>query len=161
MAEIKFWRNENRTMLKDVVPLATPYNIAIEASSLCNMNCIYCAHSRKNHGVYEGNMSMELFERVISDIKAFPQKVKLIDLYAFGEPLCHPYLAKMIEIIKNADIAESVGFTSNGLLFTHDRTDKIIASGVDTYGFLYKVLIKQCMRKCVVFQLILKNSMPI
>lgn len=131
MAEIKFWRNEKRTMLKDVVPLDTPYNIAIEASSLCNMKCIYCAHSRKDHGVYEGNMSMELFEKAIDEIEEFPEKVKLIDLYAFGEPLCHPQLAKMIAMIKDADIAESVGFTSNGLLFTHERTDEIIASGVD------------------------------
>ena len=27
MAEIKYWREEKRTMLKDVVPLDIPYNI--------------------------------------------------------------------------------------------------------------------------------------
>lgn len=36
MAEYRQWREENRTYLKDVVPLDTPYNIKVEVSSLCN-----------------------------------------------------------------------------------------------------------------------------
>ena len=132
MAEMKYWREEKRTMLKDVVPLDTPYNIGIEVSSLCNARCVYCAHSTKNHGLYEGNMTWELFERIIRDIKEFPQKIRLIETYSFGEPLCNPDLAKMIAYIRQNDICEKINFTTNGLLFTPKRIDEILAAGVDT-----------------------------
>lgn len=73
MADFRYWREENRTFLKDVIPLDTPYNIGIEASSLCNANCIYCAHSTHNHGVYEGNMSLELLENYSRNTAVFGQ----------------------------------------------------------------------------------------
>lgn len=132
MGEVKYWREEDRTMLKDVVPLDTPYNIGIEVSSICNARCVYCAHSSKGHGLYEGNMTWELFEHIISDIKEFPQKIKLIETFSFGEPLCNPNLAKMIKTIKNEDIAEKINFTTNGLLLTKSKIDEILAAGIDT-----------------------------
>lgn len=60
MVETRYWREENRTFLKEVIPLDTQYNIGIEVSSLCNARCVYCAYSRRDHGVYEGNMPMDL-----------------------------------------------------------------------------------------------------
>ncbi|MBR3624699.1 MAG: radical SAM protein, partial [Selenomonadaceae bacterium] len=132
MANIKYWRNEKRAMLKDVVPLDTPYNIGIEVSSLCNAHCVYCAHSLKNHGLYEGNMTWELLERIVDDVKEFPEKIKLISTYSFGEPLCNPFLAKMIAYIRDADITERINFTTNGLLMTPNRADDILAAGVET-----------------------------
>lgn len=132
MAQIKYWREENRTYLKDVIPLDTPYNIGIEVSSLCNARCVYCAHSKHDHGVYEGNMSMELFAKVIEEIHRFPTKIRLIETYSFGEPLCNPNLEKMIAIIREEGIAERINFTTNGLLFTPKRVDALMEAGIDT-----------------------------
>ena len=129
MAELKYWREQNRTRLKDVVPLDTPYNIGIEVSSLCNARCVYCAHSTKTHGLYEGNMSMELFEKIISQIKEFPRKIKLIETYSFGEPLCDPHLPEMVGRIHEEDVAEKINFTTNGLLFTPKIIDELFANG--------------------------------
>lgn len=132
MAEYKQWRNEDRTYLKDVVPLDTPYNIKIEVSSLCNAECNYCAHSKPDAGgVWQGNMSMELFEKIIDDIKKLNHRPKLIEMYMFGEPLCNPNLAKMIARVKEENIVDTIAFTTNGLLFTPERIDSIIAAGVD------------------------------
>lgn len=132
MADLKYWREENRTFLKDVIPLDTPYNIGIEVSSLCNARCVYCAHSRKDHGVYEGNMTMELFRKVIDEIHRFPKKIRLIETYSFGEPLCNPHLEEMIAIIRQENVAEKINFTTNGLLFNKKRVDALMAAGVDT-----------------------------
>lgn len=133
MAEIKYWREENRTLLKDVIPLDTPYNIGIEVSSLCNARCVYCAHSKRDHGVYEGNMPMDLFEKIIGEIHRFTKKIRLIETYSFGEPLCNPNLEKMIGIIHRENVAEKINFTTNGLLFTPKRVDALMAEGgVDT-----------------------------
>ena len=131
MAVFKQWRNEDRTFLKDVIPLDTPYNLQIEVSSLCNARCVYCAHSKKNHGVYEGNMSLELFERILEDAKQFPNKFKVVEMFGFGEPLCNPNLEKMIVMVKNANLAEKINFTTNGLLITPERANSLIDAGVD------------------------------
>ena len=131
MAEFKQWRNENRTYLKDVIPLDTPFNLKVEASSICNLKCIYCAHSKKNHGVYEGNMSMELMDRILEQSKDFPHKFKVMEMFSFGESLCNPNLEDMICMAKQADVAEKINITTNGLLITKERADKLIDSGVD------------------------------
>lgn len=132
MAEYRQWREEKREWLKDVLPLDTPYNIKVEVSSLCNARCVYCAHSQIGEsGVWQGNMSMELLEKIISDIKMFPRKPKLMEMYMFGEPLCNPNLAKMIKRVREENVVDRINFTTNGLLFTKDNIDEIIDAGVD------------------------------
>lgn len=73
MAEFKQWRNENRTYLRDVIPLSSPYNIQIETSSICNMNCVYCGHSK--HLYPERNMDMELFLEILDEARSFPDRI--------------------------------------------------------------------------------------
>lgn len=100
MAEYRQWRETNRTMLKDVVPLDTPYNLSIEASSLCNARCVYCAHSGEHHQ-FEGNMPDELFEKILDDIGGFRHPIKKCSMFGFGESLCNPKLSEMIGKIKD------------------------------------------------------------
>ena len=128
MAEYRYWRNENRHMLKDVIPLDTPYNLCVETSTFCNLDCKYCGHSR--HIWPEENMSMELFKRVVDDTKAFPHKLKKMELYFFGEPLCNPILPEMLAYARNADISETIDFTTNGLLFSKEKVDELRQAGM-------------------------------
>ena len=130
MADYRQWREEKRTPLKDVVPLETPYNVKIETSSLCNAKCVYCAHSKPDAGgIWQGNMPIELFEKVINDIKQFPEKLKLIELYMYGEPLCNPDFGKMIGIANKERASKSLNFTTNGILLTKKRVDEIMSNG--------------------------------
>ncbi len=131
MAEYRQWRNENRTYLKDVIPLDTPYNLKVEVSSLCNARCNYCAHANPDHGVYEGNMSLELMDRILDQSKEFPHKYKVMEMFSFGESMCNPNLEKMIGMAKEAVVTEKINFTTNGLLINKERADKLIKSGVD------------------------------
>lgn len=132
MAEFRQWREENRTYLKDVVPLDTPYNLQIEVSSLCNARCRYCGHARPDHGVWEGNMPWTLLQEILKQAKGFAHRLKLVEMFGFGEPLCNPRFAEMIAAVRQADIAERINFTTNGLLFTPQKIDAILAAGVDT-----------------------------
>lgn len=132
MAEYRQWREENRTPLKDVIPLDTPYNIVMETSSLCNAKCVYCAHSKDLPGFFEGNMTMELFRHIMRDVHDFPHKVKLFEMFGFGEPLCNPNLAEMISIARKEKVVEKINFTTNGLLFNKENIDQILKAGVDT-----------------------------
>lgn len=131
MAEFEQWRETKRTPLRDVAPLDTPYNILIETSSLCNARCIYCAHSQKEDPVYKGNMSSEIYEKILQDVREFPHRIKLFEMFAYGEPLCNPMLADMISRAKKAGVVDKIAFTTNGLLFNRDNIDAILESGVD------------------------------
>lgn len=128
MSEYKSWRNENRTWLKDVVPLDTPYNLHVDVSSVCNIRCIYCG---QNANPGKELMSMEMFKKIINEARKFPHKLKLLDLYYTGEPLCNSYFADMVEYAKKANIADNIGVTTNGLLLNSELSDKIISSGLD------------------------------
>lgn len=125
------WRNPNRTYLKDVVPLSTPYNLYVETSSVCNFRCIYCGHDKYAKENPTGNMSKEIFSKIVEQCKAFPKKLKLMDMFWYGEPLCNPKLADMIAEAKSADIAECIGFTTNGVLLNKEIINRLIVSGVD------------------------------
>ena len=115
MVETASWRDKNRTWLKDVVPLDTPFTVVIETTATCNIKCVYCPHSVRNFG---GTMSMALYKKIIDDIKGFPQRLKKLDLFCFGEPLCDPDFAKKISIAKEANITDNIAFLTNGLLIT-------------------------------------------
>lgn len=128
MAEFRQWRETNRVFLKDVVPLDTPYNAAIEISSFCNLKCVYCGHSI-NHGQYEGNMTDELIDKILHDLAEFPKKIKKVNLFGFGESLCHPKFPEIVGKVNKAGIADAVEFTTNGILLTKDKVDQLMENG--------------------------------
>lgn len=128
MAEFRQWREIDRVCLKDVVPLDTPYNVALEVSSFCNLRCVYCAHSTK-HGQPEGNMSEKLIDKILYDLAEFPRKIKKINLFGFGESLCHPKFPEIVGKVNRADVAEAVELTTNGVLLTKNKIDSIMENG--------------------------------
>lgn len=131
MAEYRQWRETDRTMLKDVIPLDTPYNLSFEVSSFCNAHCVYCAHSGE-HGQFEGNMSEEIFHKVLSDARGFKHKIKKCGMFGFGESLCNPKLPEMIKKANDSGLVDAVDLTTNGLLLTPALSDKLIEAGLGT-----------------------------
>ena len=76
-------------------------------------------------------MSDALFKKVINDIKGFPKKLKKLDLFGFGEPLCDPNLADKIAFAKEANVTDNIAFLTNGALITPKLVDRIISAGVN------------------------------
>ena len=128
--------NHKRQPLHEVLPLDTPMAFGISPSQACNIQCEYCLHSlspeelRKKNFICK-NMDWDIFLKIVEQLKAFPQKIKSISVAGQGEPLCNPNMAKMIKMLKEADVAADVSFITNALLFTHKRVEEIIDAGVD------------------------------
>ncbi len=126
-------------VLKEVLPLDLPLCISIEPTNVCNFKCIMCDHGTcedHNDAKPLKNMSMEMFEKIVSDIERWVsecdgKRIKLIKLYSIGEPLIHPNICEMVKIIKEANICEKIEITTNGSLLTKQIADKMVEYGLD------------------------------
>lgn len=123
-----------RTLLKNILPLEMPLLLQIFPVYGCNFKCEFCIHGieREKHGYISNKivMDMELYRKIIDDIKATGKKIKMLRFAAIGEPLLHQNIAEMIRLAKQADVAESVDIVTNGSLLTRELSDALISAGL-------------------------------
>lgn len=84
--------HNKRTPLGDVVPLPQPYVLYIDPCGACNLTCTFCPCNtvKENQAERHKMMSFELFQKIVEDLKGFPEKVKVVCLFCYGEPLINP-----------------------------------------------------------------------
>ena len=129
---------KNRLTLRDVVPLDVPLCICIEPTNICNFKCLMCWQSTTEytkHGGPFGNMTDELFDKLLEDMKEFcrhqGKKIKLIKLYSTGEPLLHKGICRMVQKIKGADICHEMEITTNASLLTKEVAKELVDLELD------------------------------
>lgn len=125
-----------RQELARILPLETPLSVHIFPTTSCNMRCGYCPQSLpkaelRQLGFGKQSMSMTTLERSIEDMKAFPERLKVLVFAGWGEPMVHDEIGEMLRMSKAADVAERVELVTNGTLLSGERLEGIIASGVD------------------------------
>ena len=134
-AEISTRKSEQRTDLSTVTPLATPFVIFIDPSSACNFRCTFCPTGdlplMKQIGRYQGALKLADFEKLVKDLDAFPDQVKVLRLYKDGEPLVNKNFAKMIAIARNSKKVGLIDTTTNGALLTPAISESIIGAGIN------------------------------
>lgn len=128
--------SRERVNLGDVLPLEIPFSVQIDICSVCNMQCKFCFHSDldaiKKYNVHFGYMKMEDYIAVIDNIKtSIKGKIKKLKLFKIGEPLLNPYVVEMIKYAKEADIAEIIEITTNGVLLDEKLSKGVIEAGLD------------------------------
>ncbi len=125
--------NNNRTRLETVIPLESPFSMFVDPSSLCNFKCSFCAMHGSAQGKYfKGSlMDFELFKKIVDEIARFPQKLKMLRLSHFGEPLLNPRFPDMVRYAKDAGISDHIEAVTNGSLLNPELNQKIIDAGID------------------------------
>jgi MoaA/NifB/PqqE/SkfB family radical SAM enzyme len=76
-------------------------------------------------------MRFDLYKKIIDDICAFDDKIKVIRLYKDGEPLLNPHFAEMVKYAKDSGCCDKVDTTTNASLLTPELSVKIIEAGLD------------------------------
>ncbi len=105
--------------------------IYLEPTSRCNLKCITCV--RRQWGSFqEGDMDMSLFEKLLREMKEFPD-LDQVHLGGFGEPLAH---LRALELIGRLT-AEGyrVSLNTNGTLLNEEYARELIKCGVHTIYF--------------------------
>ncbi len=123
----------NRSRLEEVIPLETPYTVAIDPSNLCNFKCDFCAiQSKKGELPFcKQLMDKKLFMKIIDDLQEFPNKLKVLRINGQGEPLLNPDLPEMIRYAREKDVAEFIEIITNGSYLCPEINQKLIESGLD------------------------------
>lgn len=126
---------DNRTKLEEVIPLSTPFVLFVDPSSLCNSKCVFCPTSYpeliKETGRFQGLMDLNLYTKIIDDLREFDKPLKVLRLYKEGEPLLHPRFADMIKYAKDSNAIGFIDTTTNGYLISKERMKPIIDNGLD------------------------------
>lgn len=132
MVKEKSWINRNqRSFLKDIVPLDMPLSMQIEPTGACNFRCNYCYHSLDSNKQRPAkSLSMDIFKKFIADATDFPRKLKSVTFCGGGEPLLNNNIYEMISLANQ--IANETVILTNGSLLNKDRISKIIDSNLGT-----------------------------
>ena len=134
-----------RENLSAVVPLRTPYVLFLDPCGACNFKCRFCPCNTSDFMVQERHavMGMDLFHKILDDLEEFPEPVKVINLYGFGEPLLHPQYAEMAREIKQRGLCRELRCTTNGFLLAPVLNRKLIEAGVDMVRISVEALTEQ------------------
>ena len=135
-ADVKSKLNiEGRTPLQDVIPLESPYLLYVDPSSACNFKCQFCPTGHKDlitQSDYKRNvMSFELFEKLIDNLSAFSEPLRVMRMNKIGEPLLNKKLPEMIQLAKDSGRVNYIDLATNGALFSEEKLEKLISAGLD------------------------------
>ncbi len=136
-AEIKPIADLNRVRLADAVPLDTPFALYLFHTNVCNFKCTYCAHSlgkegmKREYDFVPEAMPMDVFDRTLEQMKAFPRKFKFVSFTGQGEPLTNKHLPGLVARMKKANVAEMTEAITNGALLTREMSTALIDAGLD------------------------------
>ena len=119
---------DQRTYLKNVLPLDMPLSLLVETTRLCNFKCVYCAHS--SYSVPDKRMlSLDTYIKALEGLKKFNQKLKSITFVGMGEAMLNKDLPEMVKHSKL--FSERVTLVTNGSLLNKKNIDALINSGID------------------------------
>lgn len=124
-----------RTVLKDAVPVDTPFLLGFFLGDICNFKCKYCIQSASEETpekklLVRNFMTWDIFCKAAHQAKMFPQKIKKILLTSIGEPLLNPNIAKMVKYLRDNDVSDEIEIVSNASMLSHEMSDSLIDAGL-------------------------------
>jgi|TARA_B100001093_G_scaffold513704_1_gene586168 radical SAM protein with 4Fe4S-binding SPASM domain len=136
-----------------------PPCINIEPTSVCNYRCVMCyqadkTFSKKSSG-FMGNMSFELFKKVIDEING---KIEAVTLASRGEPTLNKELDKMLKYCEKKFLA--LKLNTNASLLNEKNIHSLLSSDLQTIVFSIDEKNKENYEKIRIngkFEKILKN----
>jgi radical SAM protein with 4Fe4S-binding SPASM domain len=110
----------------DVLRRPFPPTVRIETTNHCNAACSFCP--RESIGRSKTFMDDELYEKIVRECGE--NKVKVLHVHNFGEPLLDKKLPARVTFAKEQGIAH-VKIFCNGALLRGDIAERLLTSGLD------------------------------
>lgn len=101
--------------------------IYIEVTTKCNFACITCIRSSWKDQL--NHMAWETFESLFESLKDLPN-LETVHFGGFGEPMMHPRIMEMIQVLKAMDL--KVEMITNGSYLTKANIQQLMDVELDT-----------------------------
>lgn len=109
-----------------------PSQIIADATEVCNLACIHCAHPQfKKSSYYSARyLDLDLNSKMVDEVRKYGQgATQYIRYTGEGEPLFHPSIFEMLEYAtQNSGVM--VTLTTNGTILNEKKTEKLLSIGV-------------------------------
>jgi MoaA/NifB/PqqE/SkfB family radical SAM enzyme len=113
-----------------LVPADPPLTkVYVEPTTQCNLACRTCVRHSWSDPI--GQMSMDIYERLIDGLRQMPS-LRKVAFWGFGEPLMHPRILDMIRMAH--DLGAETEMITNGLLIDQKLARGLVACSLDTLG---------------------------
>lgn len=99
-----------------------PANVLVSVTDVCNLTCVQCPHVIPDTKWQHTQVPAE-------KIREASENAKVMSLHGAGEVLMHPHWQDYVP--QPPDYAHSVGFVTNGLLFTPRNIELLISRKID------------------------------
>ena len=103
--------------------------LQVEITTNCPAACVYCPRTVYRRFWQRRHMSLATF-RLLSGLF---DKIGMVYLQGWGEPLSHPRLFEMVRMAKEAGCR--VGMTTNGMAMGEETCARLVREGVDAVAF--------------------------
>lgn len=110
-----------------------PKVLRIEPASKCNLACIHCPTGTIE--MERGIMSLDVFQKILTEIKKHKENIKVIVLYHGGEPFLNKNFFKMVKEIKIVNENFYIKTVSNGTVLNDRIIEEIISGDIDLIEF--------------------------
>jgi tungsten cofactor oxidoreducase radical SAM maturase len=123
---MEWWLNQRDAALILLPRLPDLRKLYVEPTTVCNLNCRTCIRN-----VWEdpkAHMQMEVFHQLVEQMRALPELRRVV-FSGLGEPLTHPHILEMVRLVRERDLAVTIG--SNGLLLDKAMSRELVTLGVD------------------------------
>ncbi|MBN1889854.1 MAG: tungsten cofactor oxidoreductase radical SAM maturase [Thermoflexales bacterium] len=123
---LECWVNQRNGAVILLPRLPDLRKLYVEPTTACNLNCSTCIRN-----VWEdpnSHMTLDTFGRVMEGTQAFPDLQRVV-FSGLGEPLLHPHILDMVSMVRERDLAVTIG--SNGLLLNEAVARELVSLGVD------------------------------
>ncbi len=130
MSERVYPINAERQQLGKIAPIATPFVLYLEPTRFCNLKCEFCSN-QFIPADKRVSMDLALFQKALSDLKQFDDKVKVLSINGVGEPLCNKDICSIVEFAKNSNRFEKIRLITNGVLLSPELNRKLVNAGLD------------------------------
>lgn len=132
-ADERLETRRKRTPLETVTPLKAPYVIYIDPCGACNFHCYFCPCMNSDYKKEERflEMPLDVFQKIADDMCEFEEQVKVVDLWAWGEPFLNKNLTKMIAYLKQKQACKEIRTCTNGSFLNPRLNRELVESGLD------------------------------
>jgi len=111
-----------------------PQIVNLELTNRCNLECVFCDHSRLRHEMRLGQMEIGLLENILSSLQG--QDIYELGLVGLGEPLLNTDLSDHLACIRAYEKNfERISLNSNATLLNPEKAELIADSVITMVTF--------------------------